>query len=246
MIFTWLKRRRRRRLLASPFLEDWHSWLARLAFYPGLREEQQARLQDITRVMVAEKNWVGCRGQVITDEIRVTIAAQAALLLLEIEHDHYRRVGEILVYPSTFVVPDHENTGRGGSPVLGLAQHGGPVVLAWDAVRIGGDNWKDGRNVVLHEFAHKLDMLDGWADGTPPLRQREQYGAWKHIMTEEYESLVAAAEDRRPTLLDKYGATNAAEFFAIATECFFEKPRQMQRRHPELYDLLSSYYRQTP
>ena len=246
MIFTWLRRRRRKRLLATPFPVAWLPWLEQLAFYRELSEDQRARLRDITLVMVSEKSWVGCRGQVITDEIKVTIAAQAALLLVELEHDHYRKVSEILVYPSTFVVPDRQSNGGGGSPVLGLAQLGGPVVLAWDAARIGGDNWKDGRNVVLHEFAHKLDMLDGWADGKPPLRQREQHAAWKRIMTEEYESLVADTEDRRPTLLNKYGATNAPEFFAVATECFFEKPRQMQQRHAELYDLLAAYYLQRP
>ena len=105
---------------------------------------------------------------------------------------------------------------------------------------------RNGRNVVLHEFAHKLDMLDGAADGTPQLGSPEQYTAWHRIMTEEYEHLVEDAERDRSTLLDTYGATNAAEFFAVATECFFEKPTQMRKRHCELYGLLRSYYRQDP
>jgi Mlc titration factor MtfA (ptsG expression regulator) len=119
-------------------------------------------------------------------------------------------------------------------------------VLAWDAVRRGNDNAEDGRNVVLHEFAHKLDMLDRFADGAPPLGSRRQYRAWARIMTEEYDDLKEQARKGRRTLLDKYGATNPAEFFAVATEHFFEQPRQMRRKHEELYGLLVDYYGQDP
>ena len=186
----------------------------------------------------------------MTDEIKVNIAAQAALLILNVEHNYYCRVRSILVYPSTFVLPDENVSGgirvQGKTPVLGLAAHRGPVVLAWDAARHGSYNPADGRNVVFHEFAHKLDMLDDYADGTPPLRNRKQYKTWVRIMTVEYDALVDRAERRRATLLDKYGAEEPAEFFAVATECFFEKPRPMKRRHAELYAVLSDYYRQDP
>jgi len=187
----------------------------------------------------------------MTDEVKVVIAAQAALLILGLEHDYYRNLGSILVYPDTFQVPRRERlpggvVSEGPSPTLGLASLRGPVVLAWDAVRHGNENREDGRNVVLHEFAHKLDMLDRFADGAPPLGSRGQYRAWHRIMTEEYETLIERAEKGRRTLLDKYGATSPAEFFAVATELFFEKSSRMKAEHPDLHALLVEYYGQDP
>jgi len=247
----WFKRRRRRRLLREPFPEDWNSYLEGVRLCASLDPAERARLRDDLRVIVAEKYWEPCGGMEITDEVKVVVAAQAALLILNLEHDYYRNVGSILVYPDTFQVPRRERLPggvvvEGPSPTLGLASLQGPVVLAWDAVRHGNRNREDGRNVVLHEFAHKLDMLDHFADGAPPLRSRNQYRAWQRIMTEEFGNLVHDAETGRRTLLDKYGATSPAEFFAVATELFFEKSRQMRGRHPELHALLVEYYRQDP
>jgi Mlc titration factor MtfA (ptsG expression regulator) len=249
MIFSWLRRRRRAKLLAEPFPPDWIPWLKELPFYAGLDAEERSRLHDILRVIVAEKNWEGCGGLDITDEIRVVVAAQAALLVLSIEHDHYRRVRSILVYPSAY------STGRasGGGSILaessvhaGEAWYRGPVILSWDAALHGAIDPRDGRNLVFHEFAHKLDMMDGFINGTPPLHRREDYRVWSRIMTEEYRALTEAARKGRKTVLARYGATNEAEFFAVATEAFFEKPAQMARRHADLYDLLRTYYRQDP
>jgi Mlc titration factor MtfA (ptsG expression regulator) len=226
-------------------------WIEAMPFYAPLSGDEQRQLRDDTRVIVAEKNWEGCGGLDINDEIRVTIAAQAALLLLHIEHEYYRSALSILVYPTVFEAP-MRSAGPGGmvqegsSTVIGLAFHRGPVVLAWDCARHGAENWQDGRNVVIHEFAHKLDMLDSYADGTPPLESREHHATWLRIMTEEYERLVEKTEKRRRTVMDKYGATHPAEFFAVATETFFEKPRQLKKKRPELYELLRSYYRQDP
>ena len=251
MVFTWLKRRRRRRLLREPFPDDWEPFLGSVPLCASLDSAEQARLRDDLRVIVAEKHWEPCGGMEMTDEVKVVIAAQAALPILHLDHDYYRNVGSILVYPDTFQVPRREGlpggvVAEGPSPTLGLASLHGPLILAWDAVRHGNENREDGRNVVLHEFAHKLDMLDQFADGAPPLRSRGQYRAWQRIMTEEYENLVERAEKGRRTLLDKYGATNPAEFFAVATELFFEKSRQMRDKHDELYGLLVEYYRQDP
>ena len=241
MIFSWLKRRRRAKLLATPFPDEWRPWLEALPFYAGLDEDERERLHPILRVIVAEKNWEGLGGLDLTDEMRVVIAAQAALLLLSIEHEYYRRVKSILVYPSAY------STGRahGGSGIVGddsvnagEAWYRGPVVLSWDAAHHGAIDPKDGRNLVFHEFAHKLDMLDGFVNGTPPLHRREDYRVWARIMTEEYRALTEAARKGRKTVLDRYGATNEGEFFAVATEAFFEKPVQMKRRHEGLYDLL--------
>ncbi len=251
MIFAWLRRRRRRKILASPFPPAWETHLNALPFFASLGTEAQRNLRGIVKVLVAEKNWEGCGGFVMTAEAQCTIAAQAGLLLLGVEHEYYRNVDSILVYPSTIVAPGMRAQ-RGGlvtsgdTAILGLAQHRGPVVLAWDAAHHGAANHKDGRNLVLHEFAHKLDLLDDYADGTPTLRSNERYAAWAKIMTREYDALIDKAERGRRTLLDKYGTTNPAEFFAVATECFFEKGRTMKRRHPELYRELSCYYGQDP
>ncbi len=251
MLFTWLRRRRRRKLLSRPYPAQWDPHFAALPFYLQLDAKRRDAIRDITRVLVTEKNWEGCGGLSITEEMQVTIAAGAALLLLGLEHEYYRHVDSILVYPTT-IMARHRQAGPGGlvregkQAVIGLAHYRGPIVLAWDSARHGGENWEDGRNVILHEFAHKLDMLDHFADGTPPIHEREQYDAWVQIMTREYELLVKKTEKGRRTLMDKYGATNPAEFFAVATECFFEKGRAMKRKHPELYELLKTYYRQDP
>lgn len=251
MLFSWLARRRRARILATPFPDEWLGFLDRnVSLYPQLSERDQARLRDDLRILVAEKHWEGCGGLVMTDEIKVTIAAQAAVLLLGIDHDYFARVMSILVYPSGFRSPDGW-TREGGIVdlsigALGQAWYDGPVILAWDSVLAGGRDPKDGQNVVLHEFAHQLDYLDGTADGTPPLRHQSDYKQWQEVMTREYERLKAESEHGRPQVLDSYGATNHAEFFAVATEAFFEKPRQMYSRHPELYAVLSEYYGQDP
>ena len=250
MFFSWLRRRRRRKLLATPFPDAWRRLLGRLPFYATLSEDESARLRDILRVIVVEKNWQGCGGLAMSDEIKVTVSASAALLLLNLEHNYYRRLQSIVVYPSTIVAHDRRHAGgivtEGRQPVLGLAFLRGPVVLAWDSVVQGVQNPRDGRNVVLHEFAHKLDMLDDLADGTPQLEGHEHYQEWVRVMTEEDEDLVEADIKGRRTVLDKYGATNPAEFFAVATECFFEKSRTLKRKEPELYDVLRSFYKQDP
>ena len=200
-------------------------------------------------MLVEEKDWEGCGGLEMTDEIRVTIAAQACLLILNIEHEYYRRVTSILVYPAAYkTMPSRGRDGviREGQANLGEAWLRGPVVLSWDDARRGALDPKDGHNLVFHEFAHKLDMLDGAADGTPPLADQETLRQWVQTMTREFAALRDAAERGRKTVLDTYGATNPAEFFAVATECFFEKARQLRQRHPAVYELLKDYYQQDP
>lgn len=248
-LFNPLRHIKRRVLLAEPFPAAWLPIVARLPFYGGLDERGQERIRDDLRVLIAEKNWEGCGGLVLTDEIRVTIAAQASLLLLNIEHEFYPDVQSILVYPSSYrSMPRADSVGvvRVGPETLGEAWPGGPVVLSWDAARGGALDPRDGHNLVLHEFAHKLDLLDGLGDGTPPLRGRDRFTAWVETMTVEFRALRAAADAGRATLLDHYGATNAAEFFAVATECFFEKSTQMRTRHASLYEVLRDYYQQDP
>lgn len=251
MIFSWLKQRRRRRLLAEPFPPAWLEYLRRnVAHYRYLTEAEQARLGDALRIFVAEKNWEGCGGLVMTDEIKATIAALACLLVLGMEHNYFDRVLSILVYPHGY--RPREESDRGGlvpvhpSGRLGEAWYRGPVILSWSDAYHEGRHPREGHNVVFHEFAHQLDMLDGVINGTPPLRDAEQARRWREVMTAEYQALIRASEEGRATLLDQYGTTNEGEFFAVCTECFFDRPVEMAQRHPRLYDLLRDYYRQDP
>jgi len=182
----------------------------------------------------------------------VTIAAQACLLLLHRRTDYFPRLFTILVYPSTYLADENrpitaEIWEEGKSSRLGeTAQQMGSMVLAWDAVKSGAADPSDGKNVVLHEFAHQLDFENFAADGTPALATREQQLAWREVMRTEFASLRAADQTGIPTLLDTYGATNAAEFFAVAIEAFFERPLRLRSQHPRLYAQLQQYFRQDP
>ncbi len=252
MMFPWSQAHRRRELLAAPFPAPW-LWYVR-AYVPSydlLPADLRQRLLDATRVIVAEKNWEGCGGLALTDEIRVTIAGQAARLVLGFGDDYFPNVETILVYPRGFLVTTYRRVAGGvveesAVPYAGEAALRGPVVVSWEDARAGGAEAGNGRNVVLHEFAHKLDMRDGAADGVPYLKDQAQLETWSRVMRAEYARLVAQTEAGEPTLLDPYGATSPAEFFAVATECFFERPNRMQAEHPELYRVLSGYYRQDP
>lgn len=208
-------------------------------------------LQEHVLVFMAEKNFEGCGGLEVTDEIRVTIAAQACILLLHRNSGYYRRLYSILVYPGAFVGKGYEELAPGhivelDQVHLGESWKQGALILSWDDVE--GLAWDQhaSHNVVLHEFAHQLDTEDGRADGAPILPHGYMYAAWARILSQDYEKLREDAALGRPTLLDYYGATDPAEFFAVATECFFQKPVEMQERHPELYDELMLYYQQDP
>lgn len=254
-MFNWLENRRRRKLTHAPFPPAWEDVLRRnVTHYCMLDDAERARLRALIQVFLAEKNWEGCGGLELTDEIRVTVSAQACLLLLGIPHDYYRNVQTILVYPSTVISPQRKpgyfetvlEPLEAPHPILGEAFEQGPVILIWDAVLRGSRHPEGGHNVVYHEFAHKLDMLDGAADGTPPLRDRAEYSDWVSICEREYLRLKRAAERGRKTFLDAYGATDEAEFFAVATEQFFEQPLRLKEYSPDLYRVLKEYYRQDP
>lgn len=251
----WLRERRRRKLLAAPFPVGWEDHILRnVAHYAWLDAQERQQLRDLVRVFVAEKHWEGCGGLTLDDEIRVTIAAQACLLVLGLPHELYRNVQSILVYPSTVVAPQRRlgafeiprKPVEGPLPILGEAQMRGPVILVWDAVKRTGRHPESGHNVVYHEFAHKLDMLDGRADGTPPLHGRAEVQRWAEVCTREYLALREHAERGERSLLDEYGASSEAEFFAVATEQFFDQPIALSSRHPELYGVLQAFYRQDP
>jgi Mlc titration factor MtfA (ptsG expression regulator) len=250
MLFKWFKQRRRRQLTAQPFPADWLAILERnVAHYRWLSPAEQGRLRDDLRIFAAEKYWEGCGGLTITDEIRVTISAQACLLVLGLEHNYFDRVLSVLVYPQGFRDMDVTQGGgihREGLALSGQAHYRGPVILAWSEVLADGRQPRHGRNLVFHEFAHQLDMLDGMINGTPPLGSAAEQLRWREVMTQEYERLRRDSATGRATLIDDYGTTNEAEFFAVATETFFDRPRELARLHPRLYELLRDYYRQDP
>ena len=232
----------------KPFPAGWDAILQRnLPLLKRLRPEDQYVLKRRVLEFLALHPMEGCAGLTLTDEIRVTIAAQACLLLLRRPGDDFDRLGSILVYPSGFRATQTERSANGIEQqrevhTLGQSWQGGNVVLSWDAARSGAADTRDGHNVVLHEFAHQLDQEDGSADGAPVLDARGSYGPWARILGAEY----ARLQGRGKHVLDRYGATNPAEFFAVATEAFFEKPRQMQNKHPELYIQLAEFFAQDP
>lgn len=248
MVFKWFKDRRRQRLLAQPNPDEWDDWLAEdMPMYRRLPRQDRDRLIDIARVIIDQKQWYG-RGMRLTTRIKLSVAAQAALLLLGFdEHDYFANVSEIIVDAHSWDVTDHDGYLETQTPVAGTAWEGrGPIELAWDQARGGAMNIDDGQNVVFHEFAHKLDQLDGWSDGTPPLATRDQFEQWNRLMAEHYQALLEQALAGRRIPMDDYGLTNPAEFFAVSTEVFFEKPQTLEHRLPELYALLADYYRQDP
>lgn len=245
MIFRWWRNRKRRKILAQPAPEGWLRLLSqRVPFYRELGETDRATLLDIARVIVAEKRWEPCGGlERIDEESKLLIAIQAALLLLRIDHEYYRRIHSILVYPSVVAAPSRRGDLHVQVGVAGQADPTGTIALALDIAEAGLSNGLDGRNVVIHEFAHALDFMDHCIDGTPSL-DRSLFDRWVSVMTEHYEELCDDAQRSRSTLLNKYGATNPAEFFAVATEAFFEKGPMLARKHRELYDVLAAYYGQ--
>jgi Mlc titration factor MtfA (ptsG expression regulator) len=253
VIFSWLKERRRRHLRARPLPKEWLALIRRhVAFFPRLSASDRAELLGHIQVFLAEKRFEGCGGFTITDEVRVTIAAQACLLLLHRRTDYFPDLLTILVYPLTYMVEEKRQLGEHvweEGTVSRLGETGrrmGSLVLSWGAVKHGAADPSDGKNVVFHEFAHQLDYENQATDGMPGLATREQQLAWSEVMRTEFASLRAADETGIPTLLDTYGATNPAEFFAVSVEAFFEQPRALRARHPKLYAELRKYFQQDP
>ena len=253
VIFSLLKERRRRRLRTRPFPNQWLALIQRhVVFFCKLSASDRAELLGHVQVFLAEKRFEGCGGFKITDEVPLTIAAQACLLLLHRKTDYFPGLLTILVYPLTYMVEEKRQVGEHlweEGIVSRLGETGrrmGSLVLSWGAVKHGVADPSDGKNVVFHEFAHQLDFENHAADGVPGLATREQQLAWSEVMRTEFASLRAADETGIPTLLDTYGATNPAEFFAVSVEAFFEQPRALRSRHPKLYAEFQKYFQQDP
>ena len=242
---------RREKLRSEPLEPELIAIIERnFPYYTKLSEDDRRELLGHVQVFLAEKTFEGCGGLEITDEIRVTIAAQACVLLLHRETDYFPECNAILVYPSTFVARATRHEGgiviEGEEARLGESHARGLVVLAWDDVRRGARDFADGHNVVFHEFAHQLDQESGPTDGAPELPRSSMYAPWARVLGAEYAHLQEAIERHRRTVIDAYGATSPAEFFAVVSETFFEKPRQLQAKHPELYALFAQFYQQDP
>lgn len=240
-----VRRRRWSRLRALPFPDAWRKLLARnVPLYANLSPALRRELEGHVQVILAEKKFEGCDGLELSDEIRVAIAAHAALLLLGTSDPrYYPGLVAILVYPTTYVAPMEEDEGgiveESVEPRLGESWRRGVVVIAWDAARADMRRPHEGDNVMLHEFAHQLDTEDGAADGVPRLDGPADYAAWARAFAPEYERLRAHPEG---SVLDDYGATDPAEFFAVATETFFTRPHELREQSAALYATLRRYY----
>jgi Mlc titration factor MtfA (ptsG expression regulator) len=249
---VWMRDRRRRQLRATPLPTEWKSIVERnVPYYKCLPEEERAELEGLMQVFLAEKSFEGAGGLEMTDEIRVTIAAQACILLLGREPRFYPGLDAVIVYPQAYVAsmprrgPDG-TVSDGPQARLGESWKQGALVVSWDDVIRGARDIHDGHNVVFHEFAHQLDAEYGPASGAPLLENRSMYAAWAHVLGGEYQELVERLHRHAPTFLTPYAATNPAEFFAVATESFFERSRAMRDGHPELYEQLRLFYHQDP
>lgn len=244
-----LRRRRREELLTRPFSEGETAILDRdFPRWRWIPADLQARFAGYTRVLMEEKNYEPCGGLVeVGAEMKLVIAAQAALTILgKSDHDFFPRLHSILVYPGGFRDRGRRRFGiddEDRGVLYGESWETGSVILSWDNVLAGGRNDDDGMNVVIHEFAHQIDQYNGIADGVPKLQTREDYARWGSVMERHYEELKEASKTRDPEpFLDPYGATDPCEFFAVATEAFFEDPFDLEYEHPELYGELAKFY----
>jgi MtfA peptidase len=251
-MFGFFKHRRRQKLLDRPLPDDWRQTIEQnVAIYPLLSPPEQDRLVQAVKIVAAERTFVGSGGMNITEEVKVTIAAQAALLLLGEEGYYFDRVPTIFVYPHYHLTKTHRDLSTAALVEEGVAIEGqvldqGEIRLSWDDVLYGSRDPADGENVVLHEFAHHLDRLDGEMGGTPPLASNDEHRRWVQIFDGELDRQRRDVAAGRETFLHEEAAENRAELFAYGTECFFEQPLELEEFHPELFDCLLRFYRTDP
>ena len=251
-LVLWWPRYRMRKALAKLFPDAWETVLRRnVPVYEKLHSDQQREMKQLVKHFLHTKEFTGCGGLQITDEICLTIACQACLLLLNRPHSMYGKLRYIYVYPSAYIAPHTELDESGVVTVHAQGRSGeswgnGKVILSWDDVLHGVRNFKDGRNVALHEFAHQLDQENGKANGAPLLDREQNYQCWSDVFSAQFELLQRQAKTGSPSIFDYYGATNPAEFFAVASEVFFEKAHQFSQQHPKLYRQLKKYYQVDP
>lgn len=250
---AWLRDWKRKRILARHRIGDapWRRAKTHLPFLQGLTADEERRLKEIAVVFLAEKQLTPVHGLLLSEDDRIEIALQACLPVLELGLDWYDGWVGIVVHPSDFKVRRAE-TGEDGvvhewnDELAGESWPGGPVVLSWEALDDAGSVAEGGVNIVIHEFAHKLDMLSGEADGVPPMPSREAREHWIEVFDAEFDRFRASLDAGEETFLDPYAAEHEAEFFAVASEAFFESPHALRRGFPRLYDLFAEFYKQDP
>ncbi|MEA3501858.1 MAG: M90 family metallopeptidase [Actinomycetota bacterium] len=246
-----LRRRRRRRSLEAPFPDEWRVLLETdMAHWRWLGDDERTNLERLIKGFLFDKRFEWVNGLKQSDEIEVLVAASACLLILGLEKAYYRDVTSIIMYPSQTTMKGRRSAPEAAGlatdaivPILGEAMLHGPVLIAWDSAKRSAGRASTGRNVVYHEFAHKIDMADGSIDGLPPMAKSRR-DRWEEVCRREYEVLRSGSSDA--PLLDAYGAVNRAEFFAVATEFFFDRPVEMATHEGDLYQVLSEFYRQDP
>jgi Mlc titration factor MtfA (ptsG expression regulator) len=241
-----------KRAIARPFPAHFSKILRKnIPVYSRMPVELQMQLKRLIKQFLHEKKFLGCDGFAITDEVRLTIAGKASMLLLNRPTRVYPDLKMVLVYPSAFIAPRIE-TGLGGivthgnQTLSGESWSDGRVILAWDHIQKNNGNIADGHDVVLHEFAHQLDSESGSTNGAPRLKNKVRYQRWAETMSHEFSLLQQAVETQTESVIDYYGATNPAEFFAVATETFFEKTTLLAYYHPRLFEQLRAYYQVDP
>ena len=246
----WINHKRNK-TKARPFPKEWRYILKRnIPYFYSMPADLQLQLKQHLLVFLEEKKFFGFEGIKITDEIRVTIAAQACLLLLNRKANYYPKLKSIYIYPQAFVTK-HETRDEAGilqskpRVLSGESWELGKVILSWKHSKQGAQDFDDGHNVVIHEFAHQLDQETGVANGAPFLKKNSNR-CWSKVLSKEFEQLQRDARRGENSLLDHYGATNPAEFFAVASEVFFERPKEMKKEHSKLYDQLQSFYQVNP
>jgi Mlc titration factor MtfA (ptsG expression regulator) len=239
----------RRERLEAGFDPAWRGVLAeRVRTWAQLDDPGRARLEQLTLQLLVDLHWEAAQGFELTDDIEVTVAADAAVLLLGLPDDSFRRVHTVLVHPTTVVLQGEHSqvpgiVSDGPMPILGQADLHGPVLIVWDAVVGEARHPGSGHNVVFHEFAHRLDMLTGEADGAPPMPDVATSQRWVQVCTDVYRQVAEGPGSR---VLRSYAGVNPAEFFAVATEAFFDAPVALRHEHPDLYDVLGDFYGQDP
>lgn len=247
----WRRGRDLQRARAREVIEerDWRATLARYAFLADLDATERARLKDLVHLFLERKQFATAHDLPLTQAMRLSVAAQACVLVLYLGIEYFDGWSGIILYPTQFL-PRHTYvdplgvTHESAMPHAGEAWLGGPVILSWDDVEQGAGD--DGANVVIHEFAHKLDMLNGTANGFPPLHGDMRREVWAQVFTREYEAFSREVDAGRYTPVDPYAAEAPAEFFAVMSEVFFERPDLVRNHHPAIYEQLALFYRQDP
>ncbi|MBL8889090.1 MAG: zinc-dependent peptidase [Planctomycetaceae bacterium] len=247
MPFAFWKRWKRRRWSAKtrpPEFERWSNQHVRC--WGRLAPDQQQRLQEIAWIMFHERHFETVRGFSVTDEMKWVVVSNAALMLLGVTDYYFDGVQTILIQPEPFILPQKDRWTIHHVASSGAAWQDGPIVLAWSDCQTGSQLRRHGRNVIIHEFAHHLDGLDGEMGGAIHWESSSEAERWDQLLAEELESLQRSLELGHRTLLDPYAATNSAEFFAVACEYFFEEPSAMREHHQELYEMLAKFYHFDP